>query len=134
MRRMMAAFYFVAGIVHLVSPESFLAIVPNWVPLPKDVILTTGVCEIAGAIGLLTVRWRGVAGWALALYAVCVFPANIKHAIEGIHVPPLPDSWWYHGPRLALQPILVWWALFCSGVINWPFAADNAKEKVQNRS
>jgi hypothetical protein len=24
-----------------------------------------------------------------------VFPANIKHVIEGIHLPPVPDSWWY---------------------------------------
>jgi len=52
---------------------------------------------------------------------VCVFPANIKHAFEGIVVPPVSDSWWYHGPRLALQPVLVWLALFSSGVIDWPF-------------
>jgi uncharacterized membrane protein len=56
----------------------------------------------------------------LALYACCVLPANIKHAVEGIHLPPMPDSWWYHGPRLAFQPVLVWWALFCAGVIDWP--------------
>jgi uncharacterized membrane protein len=49
-----------------------------------------------------------------------VLPANIKHAVEAIHVPGLPDGWWYHGPRLSLQPILVWWALFCAGVIDWP--------------
>jgi uncharacterized membrane protein len=57
----------------------------------------------------------------LALYAVCVFPANIKHAFEGIDLPPVPDTWWYHGPRLLMQPVLVWWALFCAGVIDWPW-------------
>jgi uncharacterized membrane protein len=56
----------------------------------------------------------------LAAYAVCVFPANIKHAFEGILLPPIPDSWWYHAPRLAFQPVLVWWPLFCAGVIDWP--------------
>jgi hypothetical protein len=61
------------------------------------------------------------AGVMLALYAVLVFPANIKHAIEGIHLPPVPDSWWYHGPRLLVQPVLVWWALFCAGAIDWPW-------------
>jgi uncharacterized membrane protein len=134
MRWLMAVFYLAAGIAHLATPASFLPIVPSWVPLPKDVILATGVCEIAGAIALLTTRWRSAAGWALAAYAVCVFPANVKHAIDGIHVPPLPDSWWYHGPRLALQPILVWWALFCGEVIDWPFPADKGREKVHNKS
>jgi len=61
------------------------------------------------------------AGIALAAYAVCVFPANIKHAFEGITVAGLPSSWWYHAPRLAAQPVLVWWALWCSGAVRWPW-------------
>ncbi len=56
------------------------------------------------------------------LYAIAVYPANLKHAIEGIVVPGLPESWWYHGPRLAAQPVLVWWALFATGWTSWPFS------------
>jgi uncharacterized membrane protein len=123
MRAVMATFYLAAGIVHLIAPDAFLSIVPTWVPWPREIVLATGVCEIAGGIALMTRRLRHLAGVMLALYAVCVFPANLKHAFEGIHVPPLPDSWWYHGPRLALQLVLVWWALFCSHVIDWPFAS-----------
>jgi uncharacterized membrane protein len=116
----MAAFYLVAGIGHLAAPDAFLPIVPDWVPFPRAVILVTGACEIAGSVALLTRRLRRLAGIMLALYAVCVFPANIKHALLGVHLPPVPDSWWYHAPRLALQPVLVWWALFCAGMIDWP--------------
>jgi uncharacterized membrane protein len=58
----------------------------------------------------------------LALYAACVFPANIKHAIYNVQLPQLPTSWWYHAPRLALQPVIIWWALYCAKVVNWPFA------------
>jgi uncharacterized membrane protein len=121
MRQLMAAFYLLAGILHLASPEKFLPIVPGWVPFPETTILVTGLCEIAGSVALLTRRLRWLAGVALALYAVGVFPANIRHALESIPLPPVPDSWWYHAPRLALQPVLVWWALFCAGVIDWPF-------------
>jgi uncharacterized membrane protein len=110
----------VAGIGHLLRPAAFLPILPDWVPLPREVVLLTGLCEIAGALALLTARFRLIAGTMLALYALCVWPANIKHAIEGIQLPPIPDSWWYHGPRLAFQPVLIWWALFCSGAIDWP--------------
>ncbi len=101
-----------------------MAIVPNWVPWPSEVVLITGVCEISGAIALLTQRLRWWAGVMLALYAVCVFPANIKHAMENIDLPGLPSSWWYHAPRLALQPVLVWWALFAANVVDWPFASS----------
>ena len=57
----------------------------------------------------------------LALYAACVYPANVYQALWHKHVPPIPDSWWYHAPRLAFQPVLIWWALFVGGVIDWPW-------------
>jgi len=121
MRWAMAAFYLAAGVVHLAAPDKFVPIVPDFVPWPREVVLATGMCEIAGSIALLIPRLRRLAGIMLALYAVCVFPANIKHAIGGIHLPPVPDNWWYHGPRLLMQPVLVWWALFCAGIIDWPW-------------
>lgn len=120
MRWLLAVAYFAAGVLHLTSPEPFLLITPDWVPYPRWVIFMTGLCEIAGSVGLLTTHWRKPAGVMLALYAVCVFPANVNHAVQGIAVPGLSQSWWCHGPRLALQPIFVWWALFCAGVIDWP--------------
>jgi uncharacterized membrane protein len=116
----MAALYVTAGLLHLIWPDAVLPIVPSWVPDLRDVILITGVCELVGATALLSQRWRWSAGGMLAACAICVFPANVKHAVEGIDF-GLPTSWWYHGPRLALQPILVWWALYCGDVIDWPF-------------
>ena len=127
----MAVFYLAAGVTHVLAPDGFLAITPDWVPFPRQIVLVTGLCEIAGGIALMTRRLRYLAGVMLAIYAVCVFPANIKQAIEGINVPPLPNSWWYHGPRLAMQPVLVWWALFCSGVIDWPFAANRNQRELR---
>lgn len=120
MQYALAAIYFATGVAHLWAPEKFLLITPDWVPAPLMVIYATGLCEIAGSIALMTTRWRRLAGLLFALYAVSVFPANIKHAFDGIEVWPIPQSWWYHGPRLAFQPVLVWWPLFCSGVIDWP--------------
>jgi uncharacterized membrane protein len=69
----------------------------------------------------LTRSLRWWAGVMLALYAVCVFPANIKHAVDNIQLPQLPTGWWYHAPRLLLQPVITWWALYCGEVVSWPF-------------
>ncbi len=112
--------------MHIVAPGGFLAITPGWVPFPEQVVLFTGVAEIAGAIGLLVpknaIYWaRPAAGIGLALYAVCVWPANFNHAIYDIPVGGHHASWWYHGPRLLLQPVFIWLALWVSGVVDWPF-------------
>ena len=116
----MSAFYLVAGLLHLVVPDGFVLIVPKFVPWPEITIFLTGIVEIAGATGLLFKRFRYAAGIGLAAYAICVFPANINHALSGIQVGGLPTSWWYHGPRFLLQPVLVWWALYCAEVTDWP--------------
>lgn len=111
----LAAFYLAAGVLHLAAPHGFLRIMPPVIPFPEAVVAFTGVCEVAGAVGLLVPATRLWAGRMLALYALCVWPANIYHALWGVHVPPLPDSWWYHGPRLAFQPVLIWAALYAGG-------------------
>lgn len=121
MRWLLAAFFAAAGYAHLAARQSLLAITPDWMPYAPQVIFLTGLFEFAAAAALIRRRWRGYAGIALAVYSVCVFPANIKHAVEAIDIPTLPSNWWYHGPRLAAQPVIVWWALFCSEVIDWPW-------------
>ena len=116
--------YFATGIIHLRSPGPFLQITPGWVPYPEMVIMLTGICEIAGSIALVFMpRLRIAAAIGLAAYAVCVYPANINHAINDIAMGGKHLSWWYHGPRLAFQPVFVWWALWAGGVIEWPFRA-----------
>lgn len=127
LRWLLVLFYFVAGVAHLRSPSGFLTITPDWVPYPAQVIAFTGFAEILGAIGLLIPRaklsWaRPAAGIGLALYALCVWPANFNHALNNIAFPGgEPLSWWYHGPRLAAQPLIIWLALWVGEVTDWPF-------------
>ena len=125
-RILLALIYLLAGIAHIRSPGGFLQITPEWVPYPEQVILWTGIAEIAGAIGLMSPpriipHVRYAAGIGLALYALCVYPANINHAVNNLAIGGETASWLYHAPRLAFQPIFIWWALIAGSVINWPF-------------
>ena len=82
LRIVLAAFYAYAGYLHIVRPEPFLSIMPGMVPFPEQVVFWTGIAEIAGAIGLVqpfNLKLRQAAGIGLALYALCVWPANINH-------------------------------------------------------
>ena len=120
-RGLLAAVYLVVGAAHLLSPAGFLAITPSWVPAPQTVIAATGGCELFGAAGLLTARFRWWAGVMLALYALCVFPANIHHALANVPIGGVRLNWAYHAPRLLFQPVLIWWALYAGAVTSWPF-------------
>jgi uncharacterized membrane protein len=121
-RWVLALAYLVAGVAHLRSPGGFIAITPGWVPYPAAVIFLTGLAEVAGAVGLMMPPLRKAAGIGLALYALCVWPANINHALNDIAIGGVHLGWAYHGPRLALQPVIIWWALWAAHVIDWPFA------------
>jgi uncharacterized membrane protein len=121
MRWGLAAFYSAAGLAHLVAPDQLLAITPSWVPLAPQVIFLTGLFELVASVALLTAPLRRWAGITMALYALCVWPANFKHALDGIDLTYVSSSWLYHGPRLVLQPVIMWWALYCAGMIDWPW-------------
>lgn len=118
-RWLLAVFYGLAGVGHLLATDAMVRIVPRWVPWPREVVIATGLMELAGAAALLTVRWRTTAGWAFAAYALCVWPANFVHAMHDLGS-GTGLGWWYHYPRLALQPAIIWWALWASGVADWP--------------
>ena len=117
LRWLLAALYTPFGVLHVTRPDAFLPIMPPVIPYPREVVIATGVAEILGGLGLIYPRTRKAAAIGLALYAVGVYPANLYHALGRVHVPPLPDSWWYHGPRLAFQPVFVLWALYAGGML-----------------
>ena len=124
LRWLLAAFYAFAGTMHLAKPEPFLSIMPGFVPVPESVVLWTGVAEIAGAIALaqpLSARLRRWGGTGLALYALCVWPANINHFALDIAKPDGGLGLAYHVPRMFAQPVLIWLALWCGGATDWPF-------------
>ncbi len=96
---------------------------PDWVPAPRLTVIVTGLCELAGVLGLAGARPGAGPGSGSPSTRSLRLPANLKHALNGIVVPACPKTWWYHGPSLALafQPVFVWWALYAGGVIDWPF-------------
>lgn len=122
LRWVLVVFYALAGWLHLRSAHSFEQIVPPQVPLPHLVVLGTGVAEVLGAAGLVIAPLRRAAGWGLAAYALCVWPANFYHAFAHVAIDGLMLGWGYHGPRLLFQPVLIWAALYAGEVTRWPFA------------
>ena len=73
-----------SGTIHLVKPEVYLPLMPSWVPAHREVILASGVAEIACAAGLAVPATRKAAGWASVLLLLGVYPGNIKMATDSL--------------------------------------------------
>ena len=74
--------FLASGIVHLVRPETFEPLMPEAVPMHREVIYASGVAELVCAVGMLHPRTRRLAGLASAAVLVGVFPGNIKMALD----------------------------------------------------
>ena len=124
LRILLALFYAYAGYAHIARPEPFLTIMPEALPAPKAIVFWTGIAELLGAAALLqpfSIGLRKAGAIGLALYAVCVFPANINHFILDMARADGGFGLAYHLPRMIAQPVLVWLALWVGGVTDWPW-------------
>lgn len=106
--------FLLAGANHLRVPQSYLPIMPPFLPWPMGLIIVSGVAEMAGGLGLLIPRTRRGAGIGLILLLIAVFPANMYMAMEQIQLPnvlvPIALLW----IRLPIQGLLiawVWWTI-----------------------
>ena len=78
--KVLAAVFATSGTIHLVKPEVYQPLMPRWVPAHREVILGSGVAELACAAGLLHPRTRRTAGWASAALLAIVYVGNVKMA------------------------------------------------------
>jgi uncharacterized membrane protein len=109
LRILLSLFFVIAGTLHFLSPDGYVQIMPTYLPYPLLLVYISGVCEIAGGLGVLIPRFRRLAGYGLIALLIAVFPANIHMAMN--HLPlagkPLPD--WLLWSRLPLQALLIAW-------------------------
>jgi uncharacterized membrane protein len=106
-----ALLFSVAGILHFVKADSFLKIMPSYVPWPLAMVYLSGAAEIAGGLGLLMPLLRPAAVCGLVVLLIAVFPANIQMALHPDGSIPPPLLWL----RLPFQGVLIWWVIRLAG-------------------
>lgn len=79
---LLAGIFGVSGAVHLLKPAVYRPLMPAWVPAHHEVIVGSGIVELACATGLLIPAYRRTAGWASAALLLAVFPGNLKMAVD----------------------------------------------------
>ncbi|MBA2719193.1 MAG: DoxX family protein [Chloroflexi bacterium] len=106
----LATLFAVSGVLHLVRPSLYEALIPPSVPAPGAIIAISGIVELVCAAGLVRRdRWAGPASVALL---VAVFPGNLWFALsttaDQTATSGLVAGSWL---RLPLQVPMIWMAL-----------------------
>ena len=115
-RYLLGIFFVVAGANHFVSPDVYLEMMPDWLPLHGPAVFWSGVAEVIGGAMLLFDRTARAGGIFLILILVAIFPANVHAAIDPGSVPWVDSNGipnWLLWVRLPLQPLLaalIWFA------------------------
>ncbi|MET0858048.1 MAG: DoxX family protein, partial [Telluria sp.] len=108
-RALLAAFFIVGGVMHFVLPDAYAGVMPSWLGWHAELVVISGLCEVAGGVGVLMPRLRRAAGWGLIVLSIAVLPANVQMLLNGL-VESRPG--WQIALlvlRLPLQAALIWW-------------------------
>ncbi|HEX6223560.1 MAG TPA: hypothetical protein VFZ52_04080 [Chryseolinea sp.] len=107
--------------------QEFQAQVPDWVPLGKDVVvIISGIFELA--LGLAMIFWSRQKVWvgiALAVFYLLIFPGNIAQYMNRTDAFGL-DTDRARLVRLFFQPVLMLWALWSTGALQYFRRKDDA--------
>jgi uncharacterized membrane protein len=91
--------------------EDFVRMIPPSIPWPRAMVYFTGVCEIAGAVGLLLPEFRRAAAYALIVFFLAVLPANIHAARAGVTLRGKPaTNLWLRIPMQMLFIAIALWS------------------------
>ncbi|RFA22705.1 DoxX family protein [Subtercola boreus] len=100
----LAALFVFMGVNHFVpkSARTMAAMIPpsmrfTGILSPRTLVFLTGLCEVAGGVGLLVPALRLAAAFALAVFLVAVFPANAyaagkRERFGAVAVPLVPRT------------------------------------------
>ncbi|MDX6697363.1 MAG: hypothetical protein QOE65_760 [Solirubrobacteraceae bacterium] len=106
-RRGAALFWIVAGTMHFVIPRQYEAIVPSalgeW---RSELVVASGVAELAGGVAVLPRRTRRAARWWLLATLAAVYPANVEMALHAERFSNIPAAALW--ARLPVQGLFAW--------------------------
>jgi uncharacterized membrane protein len=102
---------------HFMFAEGMSMMIPDFIPLKKEIVYFTAIAEIVGATGLHIPQFRMITAWLLIIFFILVLPANIKASIEQVDYQKATSNGngliylWF---RIPLQILFIFWVYFSS--------------------
>jgi uncharacterized membrane protein len=104
--------YLAAGANHFRAPESYIPIIPTYIPFPKFVNIAAGFFELLFGFMLIFKETRTTAAWGIIILLVLFIPVHVDMVLHApFHLGKLyvtaPIAWLR---LVVLQPLLIVWA------------------------
>jgi uncharacterized membrane protein len=112
LRILLASFFAIAGSMHFLKPDLYLAIMPPMLPHPLALVWISGVAEVLGGVGLLIPQMRRWAGVGLIVLLIAVFPANIYMLMQSVQRHGWSVASMLLVLRLPLQFVFIAWVKY----------------------
>ncbi len=104
------------GINHFILQDTFVRMMPDYLPAHLFLVQLSGVIEVVLGAGLLVPRTRRAAAWGYLALVVAVFPANIHMALHPEDWPQLPEAaLWLRLPFQLVFAAWAWWTCLAPG-------------------
>jgi uncharacterized membrane protein len=124
-----AAVFAFTGLGHFLKTEGMMALLPEWVPLRYEVILFTGVLEIALGFAILVGRTRRPVAWLLLAMLVAFLPVNIWAAIHRVEFGGHELGPIYLFVRVPLQLLFVFWVIRFGEILKRDSSRENTRSE-----
>ncbi len=105
-------FMFIAGINHLINPQFYIPLIPDYLPNPSSINLLSGLLEILFSVLLVPSSTRKFSALAIIILLILFIPSHIYFIQIGACVEEgLCTPKWVAWTRLILvHPLLMLWS------------------------
>jgi uncharacterized membrane protein len=110
LHRLFGPFFVLAGAMHFVTPRTYEAIMPDYLPRHRELVYASGVAEIVAGAAAMHPKTRRFGAQLGIATLVGVFPANLHMVLNADRYPQIPGGRKTLIARLPLQLLLIAWA------------------------
>ena len=111
-RAALAIMLIFTGIAHFTMTESMIQMLPEFIPLKKEIVYLTGILEISASIGLLIQRLSKLTSILLIVFFLAILPANIVGSIKQVDFGGMAEGVSHLYFRIPLQVLFIFWTYY----------------------
>lgn len=101
---------------HLIYTKGMVLMLPDFIPLKKEIIYVTGLLEVMGAFGLFIPSISRLTGILLIVFFILILPTNIYASMRHLNYETATfdgkgtEYLWF---RIPFQLLLIGWTYYC---------------------
>ncbi|WP_454879923.1 DoxX family protein [Sphingobacterium detergens] len=111
----LAATLLFTSLGHLIYTKGMVLMLPDFIPLKKEMIYMTGLLEVMGAFGLFIPSLSRLKGMLLIVFFILILPTNIYASMRHLNYETAtfdgkgPGYLWF---RIPFQLLLIGWTYY----------------------